>query len=440
MLQRFCQYITQNQLFLPSDKILLTVSGGIDSVVMAHLFQQTAFNFAIAHCNFNLRGKESDEDEKFVSELAGKYHVKFYNTRFNTGEFASQNGISIQMAARELRYEWFYQLIKQEGFDYFATAHHLNDVIESVLLNLSKGTGVHGLIGINRKAEKAIRPLLDFSRDEIISYASEKNLFWREDSSNSSSKYQRNFIRNEVVPLLKKINPSLEQTFQESIEKIRSAEKIFSQSIEQIKNKICHFKGEDLYINIQELEKESESGLILLEILGVFGFTYTEIKNLLHSIQVGKRIESVTHVAVRDREDFIVSPNKKHVDQNWKISKDSNKIQTSEELLSFRQLKLQDWKLNKSSEYCYLDLNNLQFPLTVRNWKEGDWFIPFGLGQKKKVSDLLVDLKIPFSHKKAVKVLVSGESIVWIIGYRSDDRYKITEQTRDILEVKVEKL
>jgi len=439
MLQRFCQYITQNQLFRPSDKILLTVSGGIDSVVMAHLFHQQGFNFAIAHCNFNLRGKESDGDEKFVSELAVKFGVKFYQQRFTTDEYASQKGISIQMAARELRYEWFYELISKEGFDYFATAHHLNDVIESILLNLTKGTGIHGLIGISNKADKVVRPLLNFSREEILSYAAQNSLAWREDSSNSSSKYQRNFIRHEVVPLLKKINPSLEQTFVESIEKIRSAEKIFSQSVEQIKNRICQLKGEDLYINIHQLEKESESCLLLYEILKPYSFSFYEINNLLHSTQVGKRIESETHVAVRDRVEFIVSPHKKEDQVDWKISKDLNKIQTSELILSFRQLKREKWLLNKSTNYCYLDASKLDFPLIVRNWKEGDWFVPFGLGQKKKISDLLVDLKIPFHHKKEVKVLVSGENIVWVIGYRTDDRFKITEQTMDILEVKIEK-
>lgn len=439
MLQRFCQYITENKLFLPSQKILLAVSGGIDSVVMTDLFSKAGYVFGIAHCNFRLRGDESDGDEAFVKRLAAAYQVPFFSTGFDTASAAHTAGISIQMAARDLRYDWLNQLLIQEGYDFLATAHHLNDIIETVLLNLTRGTGIHGLAGIRMKAGKLIRPLLFATREEIQAYVEAQGLKWREDSSNESVKYYRNLIRHEVIPVLKKINPSLETTFGESSEKLLAAEALFNEKVEETGKKLCVWKDEELYIDIAALEMENEKKILFYEMLKDYGFSYSEISNLLFTRQTGKKIESATHIAVRDRDHFIVAPRRPDGMKEYLVEKGMKEVHIEDLSLELSITGNENFVISKSSDTASLDYDKLQFPLKLRGWQPGDWLIPFGLGRRKKVSDLLVDLKIPRHHKDQVKVLLSGDAVVWVVGLRTDERFRITEETQKILVVRSKK-
>lgn len=435
MLQAFIDFIRNKKLFLSENRILLAVSGGLDSVVMTDLFHNAGFSFAIAHCNFQLRGEESEQDEVFVKKLAENYKVEYYGKRFETAAYAVEKGISIQMAARELRYEWFNTIIKEEGFDFFATAHHHNDLIETIILNITKGTDIHGITGIRAIAGKAVRPLLFADRDLIKEYAEKNNLLWREDSSNASLKYQRNFIRHEVIPALEKINPSLEKSLEESLEKFRAAERIFNEKISGIREEATREKNGVIYLDKGKISGEKEAGIIFFELIRGYGFNYEEAGNLLNAVQTGKKIENADYVIVNDRDHFVVSEKKKNAEEEGEIiiHESTEKTEAKDFILTFKKLESGEIKFSPSADYAWLDIDKLEYPLKLRTWKEGDYFIPFGMKGKKKLSDFLTELKIPLNLKQKIKVLVSGESIVWVVGYRINERYRITEGSKKIL-------
>lgn len=440
MLQSFCQYITDKGLFRPSQKILLAVSGGMDSIAMCHLFHHAGFSFAMAHCNFHLRGVESEEDEAFVKKLAATYHVPFFLRHFEAARYAEEKKISIQMAARELRYAWFHEVLQQEKYELLATAHHQNDVLETILLNLTRGTGIQGLHGIRPSNGKIIRPLLFASREEIQHYVKEKKLSWREDSSNESTKYYRNLIRHEVIPVLKKINPNLEQTLEQSIGKIQAVEALFFLKVAEVKKAAMKETNECISIDIATLTAQAEPGILLYELIKPFNFNYKDGLTLLSTGDTGKRIESVSHIAVRDRKTFIITPKFSNASEVQQIEQDQKQLILDGERLSFSVEENTHFKIPASPAIACLDVDKLKFPLILRKWQEGDSFCPLGMSQKKKISDLLIDLKVPLNLKDKVKVLISGENIAWVVGFRIDERYKVGIDTEKIFRIMKENL
>jgi tRNA(Ile)-lysidine synthase len=438
MLDRFLAFIAGKDLFQNTDKILLAVSGGMDSIVMCHLFHQAQLPFAIAHCNFSLRGEESDADELFVRKLAKRYKVPFFSETFATELFARQEKISVQMAARLLRYQWFARVLQTEGYDYLATAHHANDTIETVLLNLVRGTGIAGLHGILPKNGAIVRPLLFARKEDMYAYLVENQLVWREDSSNASGKYQRNRLRQDVVPVLKELNPALEDALQQTIDKVTAVERLFAQEIERVRQMVIREQNNSIYLNYELLKAESEPLIKLAELLKNYHFSYVQARDIWQVLDAspGKQFESPTHSLVKDRQQLVIVPKSLTEYQSFDVPAGQTRVQSRSFQLHLEELPISDFTLDPSPEVACLDLETLQFPLKLRRWKPGDWFIPLGMKQKKKLSDFLINEKVPLNLKDQVWVLTSANgSIIWVLGRRIDDRFKITDTTRQVLRI-----
>ncbi len=434
MLKKFLTFINEKTLFQTGDKVLLAVSGGMDSVVMAHLFYKAELNFAIAHCNFGLRGEESDGDELFVKKLAKKYKIPFFSEQFDTEAFAEQEKISIQMAARVLRYEWFEQICRTNGFACIATAHHLNDTLETILFNLTKGTGIAGLHGILPKNGRIVRPMLFANREDMKEYVVENQLGWREDSSNESSDYHRNRIRNEVVPLLKTINPNLEQTIESTVERVVAVEHIFFAEIERLRQLLWRQEEGMWYLDFTQLVTETEPIIKLYELLKPFHFTYKQTLDIWQVLgaESGRQFDSPSHRLVKDRTELVVSPKSMQAFLPEMIVADQQEFANAWVKLRMHVVTAEGFTIPTSPKIAALDYDLLKFPLKIRLWKAGDKFCPLGMSQKKKVSDFLIDEKVPVNVKEQTYVLLSGDTIVWIVGRRVDDRYKITKETKQV--------
>jgi tRNA(Ile)-lysidine synthase len=444
MLQQMLSFIYDENLFTKKDKLLLAVSGGADSVVMTELIAEAGFTFAVAHCNFRLRGAEADADEEFVKKLAKNKNVKFFNTSFSTEKYAAENKLSIQMAARELRYRWLEQTRKENNFDCICTAHHLNDIIETVLINLTKGTGIAGMTGIKAKNKKITRPLLFATRQQIEQYAKEYHLKFRTDLSNLSDDYLRNKIRLQVIPVLKEINPSLEKTFEKNINNWKQTEQLARQFIQTAKEKILVISGEEIKINIEELQKFDAQQAILFEILSEYNFSSTVIAQVHESRerQSGKMFLSDTHQLIKHGNFFILKPVEEEVDiEEIEIKNTDAEITFRKGLILISRLCLNNdadrEKLNeilRDEKHAALDESSLHFPLVMRCWQAGDYFIPFGMkGKKKKLSDFFTDQKISVDKKRKIKVITSNNEIVWIVGKRVDERYAVGSGTKNVL-------
>ena len=436
MINKLKQHITQNQLFAEKDKILLTVSGGINSVAMAHLFYVSNYNFAIAHCNFQLRGKDADKDQQFVELLAKQYKVEFFTINFDTKQYAEEKGISIQMAARELRYAWFEEIRTKHHFDYIATAHHSDDVVETMLINLSRGTGIKGLTGIKAKNNKIIRPLLFSNRNEIKEYLDSTNLAFREDASNNEIYYSRNFIRKQIIPELEKFYPALKSNILKTSKHLKQADDILKKEVERVKKQILRFENNLHKIDISQLAKIPNLEFYLYEILSEFGFnssTCEDILNSLNSIS-GKIFYSPDYQLLRDREYLLISRINSLFADSIAIPDNSKKIITPIHL-TFEKINYQDVKILKSKNIAYLDYNKLHLPLVLRKWKNADYFYPLGMTQKKKLSDFFINNKLSIFEKENTWLLCSENEIVWIVNQRIDNRYKITDKTTDVLKI-----
>lgn len=434
MLELFKTFIIEKKLFQPSESILLAVSGGIDSVVMCDLFDKAGLEFGIAHCNFQLRGKESEKDQLFVQDLAKKYKRAFHMHRFDTGKLAAEKGISTQMAARELRYEWFTQLLQLEKYALLATAHHGNDVLETMLLNFSRGTGISGLHGIAAKQGNKIRPLLFADRKDIEVYAMQQKLKWRDDSSNASSKYKRNLIRNEVIPLLKKINPNLEETSRQTAARISAVEQFFSAQVEEIKQKVVTEQKGVAYIDLRLLMQGREPAAVLFELLRQYNFSWSNAENIISSANgiSGKRFLSESHELVKDRGRLVVTTLAGQDEETQKLSIQDGAFRNPYIVLQAEVLHNDYYTIPDTSSIASLDFDKLSFPLTIRKWKLGDRFHPLGMKGEKKLSDFLIDLKIPVNIKEKVYVLLSDDEIAWVIGYRVAEGFKIDKSTATI--------
>ncbi len=443
MLKEFKTYISDQNLFSPNDRILLAVSGGIDSVVMSELFHRAGYTFGIAHCNFGLRGKESDADEVFVEKLADKYKVPFYSKRFFIAKDAKEKGISIQMAARELRYQWFEELLVKEKFHFIATAHHLDDQVETFFINLLRSTGIAGFHGILPKQGNIIRPLLFSYRDSIEAFARKYKLAFREDSSNLETKYLRNKIRHEVIPVFRELNPAFPQFLTETILRMRDTEVIFRKSIEATRIKIIRNDKNGTYIRIEELRKLSPVDIYAFELLSPYGFHEAVICDILHSLNdpSGKFFYSSTHRLIKNREELILNPLPDKKDSRLKnveisIPEHKKEIRKPINLSLTKTATGKKFAIDPSKDVANLDLRKIVFPLILRRWKRGDSFYPFGLNKKKKLSDYFIDSKLSILEKENTWLLCSGTHILWIVGRRMDHRFRVTSQTKEVLQVR----
>jgi tRNA(Ile)-lysidine synthase len=433
-LDRFNEFITGHNLFQEGDRILLAVSGGRDSVLMAHFFQQSKINFGIAHCNFMLRGQEAMEDERFCRDLAQQLTVQFHQTRFETAEFAIERRISIQMAARDLRFEWLEQIRQKHDYDYIATAHHQNDAVETVLLNLVRGTGIAGLHGILPKRDRIIRPLLFLTRQEVDLLIHENRISYRDDASNFSSKYARNKIRLEVIPVLKELNPDLEATFESNSRRFAELEALLKEKAETVSRELITIKEDLIFLPVREVRSLTAVRTVLFEVLKPYGFTEPVIGDLIRSLdgQPGSRFESHSHSLILDREHLIIGTRQDHTPSDVAIGREDNRIRWNNMELGISTSDSPD-KPDPSAKKAVVDAELLDFPLTVRKWKIGDFFHPLGMKGRKKLSDFFISQKVPLIRKDRIPVVVNGNGeIIWVAGMRLDDRYKVTPNTKKV--------
>ncbi|MBN1158645.1 MAG: tRNA lysidine(34) synthetase TilS [Bacteroidales bacterium] len=415
-------------------RFLLAISGGIDSVVMAWLFHRSGIPFSVAHCNFHLRGKESDGDELFVRELAGRFQAEFHVKHFRTKEYSGSQGLSVQMAARNLRYEWFEEFRKKNRFNFVAIGHNRDDIVETFLINLSRGTGIRGLTGIKPRQEAVIRPLLFASRKDIESWAGEHGIRWRDDSSNADTFYHRNKIRHDLIPQFEKACPAFRQNIITTVSHLSEIEQLFNLTIQDIREKICIVLPDKQLIDIDKLREYPATKTILFELLREYGCNQSMIQSLVNSLdgESGRRMITATHTVTRDREFLIVTRNIPFRDQKVFVDRDTTAINHPLRM-KFSRMTCESFTIPSSRNTAALDLDLIAFPLTVRRWRPGDVFKPLGMKGSKKISDYLIDQKVPLPDKQHIHVLESGGTIVWLIGYRIDDRYRITGTTRNIL-------
>ncbi|WP_293299231.1 tRNA lysidine(34) synthetase TilS [Pedobacter sp. UBA4863] len=432
-LQQFTDYILQHQLFEKTEHVLLAVSGGKDSVLMAQLFKLAGFNFSIAHCNFNLRANEAQRDEAFVKLLADQLEVPFHVVHFNTNTYATQHRISTQMAARELRYNWFEELRTQQGYQYIAVAHHQNDAIETVLLNLVRGTGISGMHGILPKRGKLIRPLLFLSRHQIDQLMDDAKFSYVEDSSNQSSKYARNKIRLKVIPQLREINPNLEETFAQNIVRFAETEVLLQQVVTQTREKIFLEENGTFYVTIEAISNLNPQKLLWFEMLKPFHFTNAVVDEILASLdkQSGTSFYSSTHRLTIDRERVVISVLAKHDDQIYYLHQEGSLEIGNQHKLTLHFEDCPGFTANK--KVACIDAALLIFPLIIRYKQDGDRFKPLGMKSFKKLSHFFVDEKVPLPQKSNVPLLINGNGeLIWVVGMRQDERYKVSATTKKV--------
>lgn len=438
MIERFVSQINVLSKQPATKNYLLAVSGGIDSCVLMHLFYKSGFHFSVAHCNFQLRGEESETDQRFVEALANQYGAPFHTTRFNTTQYSKEKGISIQMAARDLRYAWFEEVLLQQGYDFIVTAHNANDDAETMLLNLSRGTGLRGLVGMRPIHNHILRPLLFASRKEITDYSRDHELNWREDSSNASIKYHRNKIRHTIIPAFESINPAFLQTTKETIRKLDQTGKILDFTLEIIKKDVWISLPDRILIDIQKLKSFPASDIVLFELLRDYGINHLDIHEVVQLLdsQPGKQLHTLTHIITQNRQHLLVTPLQKTRSCSIEITKDIQQISDPIQLSFHISEKTSETPIIKAREIAMLDVDTLKFPLILRKWNAGDRFRPIGLKGSKKVSDFLTDQKVSLPDKNCIWVIESNKEIAWIVNYRIDGRFCISDQTTKILTIR----
>ena len=443
MIDQFLQFLTKNCKAGKDQKFLIAVSGGLDSMVLCNLFLKSKLSFAIAHCNFQLRGKASEGDEKFVTDYASKNKIPFFIERFATKNYAKQHRLSTQIAARNLRYDWFEKVRLMNGFDYIVTAHHQTDSLETILINLVRGTGLAGLHGILAKQKQIIRPLLFASRTEIEIYARKHKIKWREDDSNSDDDYLRNRLLHHVLPVLKSLNPSVEKTFAENAGRFLDDELLLDYFVEELSIKLIEKEGIEIKIKIHELIKLPFIKTILFHLIKPYGFKneHALVVTSLLQKQSGKRVLSKTHQLIRSSDFLSISPLSKTINETVIIKKTDKKVAYADFVFEIKKISASQVDIKKQSpDLAYVDFELLNFPMEIRSRKDGDWFQPFGMKGKKKLSDFFTDLKLTETEKNNCPLVVSGNKIVWVAGYRIDEKFKITAQTKNILQLTLLKI
>ncbi len=450
LLVQFQNSIKQQHLFSPKDKLLLAVSGGVDSVVLCDLCKQAGYDFIFAHCNFKLRGEESDRDEHFVKELGKKYSIEVLVQHFDTANYALENKLSTQESARELRYNWFAALLAPDSRlptpDFLLTAHHADDNNETLLMNFFRGTGLHGLTGIPASNNYIRRPLLGFSKDELVAFAKEQQLAFVEDSSNQSSKYTRNFFRNELIPAISNVYPQVNENLQHNINRFKEIEKLYQYSVSELKKKLCRQKGKECHIPVKQLMAFDNRALIY-EIISGFGFSEKQVEEVvkLADSDSGKYIQSPlsSYRIIKHRHWFIISPVETFESANIIIEENDKEILfllgklriDKSTNISFDKPVSYRVSTHNSNDSILVDQKKIQFPLLLRKRKTGDYFYPLGMKKKKKLNRFLIDQKLSAIAKENVWVLESNQRIIWVVGYRLDERFKMEATTKESLKI-----
>ena len=440
LLESFQRYIAENDLATHDDRILLTVSGGVDSMVMLSLFTRSGYRVGVAHCNFQLRGAESDEDEELVAREAARCGVSCYNRRFDTAGEMERTGESMEMAARRLRYAWFDALSREEGYTVIAIAHHIDDSIETFFINLLRGTGLRGLTGISTQVGKVIRPLMFASRKEILEYAVQNRIPFREDSSNRSTKYLRNKIRLGLIPRIREINPKFTELMRKNIGRLTDAQLFIDHGIERIRREAVTSQGDTDTIRVDRIDPAFPREFVIYELLNsAYGFKGDVIDALCHALNhnaTGRRFYARDRMATIDRGAIIVTPIAPDNECRTTVERGAVRSYCGNAVLYYEYCDIDDIQtFGTPEQVAQIDADKLRFPLTLRRWREGDWFIPFGMTGRKKVSDFLIDAKVPLPEKQRQFVLLSGDEIVWLVGRRIDDRYRLTPDTENVLRI-----
>ena len=432
MVTAFKKHIAAHFPALADQKILVACSGGLDSIVLLHLLQEIGLTLGVAHCNFKLRGIHSDADLSFVETIAGNLGVPVFTTVFDTKTYAKTQGVSTQVAARELRYEWFYTTATANGYDRIATGHHADDDLETFFINLSRVTGLRGLTGIASNTEQLIRPLLPFSRAQIMQFAKKEGLFWREDSSNSTRDYLRNKLRLDVIPAFKGVNKNVLQNFKQTQQHLKESQALLEDYITLVTKLVVSHKDTSFEIDIKQLHSLPNTNSLLFELLYPYGFTdFKAIASILQS-EVGKKVLSKQYVLLKDRNHLVLTTKEQEVDSRVYCIDAKQQSCTTPIKLNFTEV-AQVGELEPHS--LYVDAAKLTYPLKVRTWRLDDVFHPFGMKGKKKLTKFFKDEKLSLLSKNSVWVLESGDEIVWVIGLRPDDRYKVTSATNKVLKI-----
>lgn len=435
MIQRYKAHINSNLPFLKDKKLLIAISGGLDSVVLTHVFNHLNFaTIALAHCNFKLRDKESDLDEEFVTNLSQKTSNQIFTKRFNTSDFAKKNSISTQIAARELRYNWFQEVLHEHHFDFVLTAHHADDNLETFLINLTRGSGLEGFTGIPAQNGTIVRPLLPFSRAEILKYAQENQLTWREDASNASTKYTRNKIRHQVISVLKEINPSLLLSFEKTIANLQESQQIIEDRIATISKEVVTEKNNLIKLDIEKIKQLSNPKAYLYQLLKTYQFTaWNDVYELL-SAQSGKQVFSKTHRLLKDRDSLILSEIdfSTTLEMTFDIDENTTEITNPIQLI-FEKV---DAKTIENKQTVYVDKDLLKYPLQLRKWQNGDYLYPTGMQGKKKLSKFFKDEKFSLLEKENAWLLCNANNeIIWVVNYRQDRRFAPKQNTTHYLKI-----
>ena len=441
--EQFLLFVNQHQLFTRRDRLLIAVSGGVDSVVLCALCKEAGFNFGMAHVNFGLRGSESDADSQLVQELALAYGVSFHVTNFDTKQHASELGLTIQETARILRYNWFGSLMKSNenpnGYDRLLTAHHANDNIETVLMNFFKGTGIRGLEGIGEKSKGLVkglvRPLLFAEKKELYDYAKSHGLAWREDTSNSGNDYSRNYIRNEIMPVVQKLYPGVEQNLLDNIRKFREAGELYRYALNQIRGQLVELRGEESWIPVLKLRQYPAFATVLFEIVSEAGFKASQLPGLLKLLNSdsGKYVQSASHRLLRNRNWLILGKIPDHASTFIVIEKGQPQIKANGFTLLIKQ-QTAATSISSDPNIAQLDASGFEYPLLLRKWKQGDYFYPLGMDKKKKLSRFFIDRKLPLSQKENTWVLESKGRILWVLGLQIDNRCKVTAHSKQTVQ------
>jgi len=439
MLNDFLTFTKDKDLPISNKKFLLAISGGIDSMVLADLSMKAKIDVGFAHCNFKLRGFESDGDEAFVSQKALEYGVEFFVNELDAAEYAEKKKVSIQMAARDLRYGWFEELMNSTSYDYYATAHHFDDATETFFINLFRGTGIAGLTGISAKSGRCIRPMLFATRSQIEDYAKSENIVFREDSSNFKNDYLRNRIRHFVMPALEKSNQEFRSGMEQTLNILGKTNAFLQDELDRRKQKLIFDERNGIIkISIHKLLSENQADFVLFNLLKPYQFNFAVVKKIIASLvgESGKRFLSPTHELVIDREYLLLFNNSDNGEESYLLAETTSEI-TEPFHMTISKKPASDFKISKNENEACLDFNKLSFPLKIRKHKEGEYFFPLGMKGRKKLSDFFIDQKLSIPEKKNTWLLISGGKVAWIIGHRIDDRFKITESTRKIYHIEI---